>query len=363
MRARSWVGLVVATVAASSPARAEDVGGAREHFAEGVKRFQNGDFEGARESFRLADSEHHAPAIVYNIARAEERLGQPQAAVESYEAYLVESGDQGEFGPAAALGIAQIKTRSPRVRVVTDPSGARIFVDGRPFLEPSPSTFLVSAGRHHSAVEGDGWRREAEIDAIDPARVAAVTLARPSLPGATPPNTEKKPNDPSALAPQRRLSPDDFIYGAAFALVPYAFMGKRGNAATTQGLAAGGTIDLGYALTDRAEIFGHIVGAIGSEGSPFTSLYAVGAAFSIRALPSLWVGAGFLGGRADSSENGRTFTYGTDYVFSPMGEISVALLTRWYGQWLLSAQPAYLVAAPGDNSALYVPISFGLRSF
>ena len=80
---------------------------------------------------------------------------------------------------------------------------------------------------------------------------------------------------------------------------------------------------------------------------------------------SLWLGAAFLGGHAatNARHDNRVSYYSTDVVFSPMLEGSYAVLQRPYGQWIVSALPAYLVASPGDNSAFYVPITFGLRSF
>ena len=78
-------------------ARADDVELARKHFADGVKRYRDGDYEGARALFKQADAAHHAPAIVYNLAVAEEHLAHPHAAVQAYEAYVAETGGQGDL--------------------------------------------------------------------------------------------------------------------------------------------------------------------------------------------------------------------------------------------------------------------------
>jgi hypothetical protein len=39
------------------------------------------------------------------------------------------------------------------------------------------------------------------------------------------------------------------------------------------------------------------------------------------------------------------------------------VLTKPYGQWLLSAHPGYFFASPTDNDVFFVPIGFGLRTF
>src|SRR5262245_39392825 len=106
---------------ASKSARADDIDAARKDFAEGVRLLSVADYEGARRMFKRADSEHHAPAIVYNLAIAEERLSHVHAALDAYEAYLAEVGDTGEFSPSAAIAIAQIRARSTRLRIETAP--------------------------------------------------------------------------------------------------------------------------------------------------------------------------------------------------------------------------------------------------
>ena len=364
MRPRAWCCLsVLLTISLAPDAFGDDdVAAARTHFIEGVKRFEAGDIEGARAFFRRAESEHHAPVTLYNIARAEERLAHPQAAVDAYEAYLAESGDGAEFGISATLAIVQIKARSPRLRVETKPGGARVFVDGTAMSERSPSTALVTVGRHHVVVEGEGWRAEADVDATETAHVETVTLDAPNAPAARAAVPDPPPPMPPIATPPAPPAPDGFIYGLSLALVPYHFGRAAGQSVTTTGLAAGGTIDLGYALTERVELLARFAFAIGSEGVPFSSVLAGGPAVSVRVVRGLWLGAAFLGGQAASNENRVNF-FSTDVVFSPMLEVSYAVLHRPYGQWIVSVLPAYFVASPADNSAFYVPITFGLRSF
>lgn len=356
MRARSLVTLLaLAAILASHIAQADDVVVARKYFVEGVRRFQDGDFEGARASFRGAEAEHHAAVTVYNIALAEERLSHPQLAVDAYQAYLAEAGNDAEFGAAALLAVEQIKGRSPRVRVETRPPGARVFVDGSPLADATPATTLVAVGRHHIAVEGEGWRDEADIEAQEPSRVATVLLVKPATPDGR--SRQPPPIFPNSAEPR---GPDSLIFGAELSLVTYEFLPNK-NHVTTLGVAFAGTVDLGYALTDTVEIMGRVLGGIGSEGTPFTSIYAVGPAVSWRVLRSLWLGAGFLGGKADT--NARQVYFSTDYVFSPMVEVSYAVLDKPYGQWMFSAKPSFFLASPGDNSCFYLPIGFGFRGY
>jgi hypothetical protein len=359
----------------SQVARADDAtDSARAHFSEGVTRFEAGDYEGARALFLRADSEHHAPVIVYNVARSEERLDHPQAACDAYDSYLREAGDSGEFATAAALAMAQIRARSPRLRIETTPPGANVFVDAQAAPDKSPTSMLVTIGHHHVVAEGEGWQAEAEVDATDPTKGATVMLVRAAgnTPSSPPPpiaNPARFPPPPEA-APIS--APHGLVFGGSFSIVAYHFFSKRGQADTTTGVAPALIADVGYAITPRLEIFLRVLGGIGSEGTPVTLVEGLGPGFSFRLLPSLWVGAWCLGGRIESSYTPNAPLPGeapgikyfeTGWVFAPEFEASLSLLQTDYGQWMLSVSPSYYFASPQDNGALFVPMSFGLRTF
>ncbi|MGH7328978.1 MAG: tetratricopeptide repeat protein, partial [Polyangiaceae bacterium] len=346
------------------------------HFSQGVAEFEKGDFEAACALFRRADSEHHAPVIVYNIARSEERLDHPQAAIDSYDAYLREAGESGEFASAAALAMAQIRARSPRLKIETTPPGARVFVDSVEASEKSPTSVLVTVGHHRVSAEGDGWRGASEIDATDPSQGLTVTLARPataaeSLPLVHPQSENGKPADvPTHLAPSSESvpipEPRGLVFGLSFDIVGYYLGPARGRPDHTEGVAPALMGDIGYALTPRAEIMLRVLGGIGSEGTPVTLVEGIGPAFSLRVLPPLWIGAACLGGRIESSNtpsDGVMRYYETGWVFAPQVEVSFALLKTSYGQWMLNASPGYYFASPADNGAFFVPVGFGLRTF
>ncbi len=349
---------------------------ARAHFSEGVSRFEAGDYEGARALFLRADSEHHAPVIVYNVARSEERLDHPQAAVDSYDSYLREAGDSGEFATAAALAMAQIRARSPKLRIETTPPGANVFVDAVQAPEKSPTSMLVTIGHHHVVAEGENWHAEAEVDATDPGKGATVTIVRNTENSATSSTPPASPSIPTHLAPPPEIvpvsGPRGIVVGGSFSIVAYHMFSKRGQADTTTGVAPALIADVGYAITPRVEIFLRVLGGLGSEGTPVTLVEGLGPGFSYRLLPALWVGAWCLGGRIETSYTPSATLPGeapgikyfeTGWVFAPEIEASLSLLQTDYGQWMLSVAPSYYFASPQDNGAFFVPISFGLRTF
>lgn len=368
------LGLAVALVALTPPARAGDVDKARALFADGVAMLDRGDFEGARRAFLAADQEHHAPAIVYNLGLAEERLGHPQAAVDAYEAYVAEAGAGGELTEAATLAIAQIKARSTRLRVETTPPGLRLFVDGAPLRETSPTTLLVTRGRHVVVAQSPSWRAELDVEAKGENDAMTVTLA--------PPGTDHAEGGlgPSAIAPPPRgpappiappeapatREPDGFVYGASFAVAPYYLLGTKTAGASNERAAgpsvvAGFLVDVGVALTNRVELLFHGYAALGPDGKP-TYTYWGGPSLSVRVLDPLWVGATFIGGRLETLVRG--VPYGTDLVFGASVHAALEVLRKPYGQWFAWAEPGFLLTElRNDNTALFVPLGFGFRSF
>jgi len=371
-RARSFLflALLLATLGAgerrasadgSAPASDEALETARREFAEGVRLFEKGDIEGARRLFEQADRDRHAPVIVYNLARAEERLGHVQAAVDDYERYLAEAGADAECAQAAAVAVALIRASSCRVRIESSPPGARVFVDGSPLGERTPTRLLLSAGQHHIVIEGEASRAEADV-ATQAGTERTVTLDV-HAPGPAPAQAAS-----SEWAPAPETGhPEGLVVDAAFVLVPYAYASSDAvgpNHEAVSGVDAGVTFGAGFAFAPRA-VFGlRGLAAMGSQCKTAIDSHVVGLGPSIayRLADVLWIGGSLLGG------NGRTCreqsTFSTDWVFSPTLDFAVAVATRHYGQWLITASVGYFFAnSTNDNRLLYVPVGFGARFF
>ena len=373
------LGLVTAIAATADPrvARAGDVTVARRIFAEGVRLYQRGDWEGARRLFREADAEYHSPTIDYNLGLTEERLGHPQAAVDRYEAYLAANGDKGELASSAAVAIAQIKARSTRLRIETTPPGGRIFVDGAALDEPAPTHLLVPAGHHVIVAQGDGWRDEQTIEVRGAGDALSVVLSgSPAPPVTAAPIAAPSPLDPTSPEPvgakeptadaaPSEPRPDAVVWGAAFAMAPMYLLGVSNPAAANSREAAsfiaGPLVEIGYALTDRFELLGRALVGIGPDGDPSYG-YMGGPGLSYRVGDALWLGASFLGGRIETRVHDTR--YGTELVFGTMLEAGIVILRKPYGEWLASVQPSVLLARNEvNNTTLFLPISFGYRAY
>ncbi|MDB5217999.1 MAG: hypothetical protein JWO86_5926 [Myxococcaceae bacterium] len=354
-------------------ARADDVESARKDFAEGVRLYQRGDYEGARRLFKKADAEHHAAPILYNLARTEERLLRAQAAVDAYEAYVGEAGESGEFTGAAVVAITQIKARSTRLRIETKPTGARIFVDGFPLGESAPTTFLVSAGHHVVVAQGEGFRAERDVEVQGSGDSLSVTLEAPmsdasapivNEPVAPPPSLPDAHVDPVPLVAVPVSEPDGFVWGAAFALAPYHLLGAASalpNSEPKTQVMAGAILEAGHAVTERFEFLARGFVALGPDGKPSYAIMG-GPGLSLRIGSSVWLGATFLVGQIETVAEGKR--YGTDVVFGTMLEATFVVLPTSAGQWTVGIQPGLLLTdKPPDNTAFFFPLSFGYRAY
>jgi len=365
-------------VLASRDARADDVEAARKDFAEGVRLYQKGDYEGARRLFKKADAEHHAPAIIYNLAFAEERLSHVQAAVDAYEAYVAEVGASGEFSSAAAMAIVQLKARSTRVRIDTKPPGARLFVDGFALTEPAPTTYLLPAGHHVVVAQGESWRGSEDVEVRGAGDVISLVIKSdtPDEPVAVVPPAVPAPKEspiaPAPVPPDRvpetpavePALPSGFVWGAAFALAPYRLLGAAPgttNADGTTQVVAGGIFEVGHAVTDRFEFLARGFLALGPDGKPSYAAMG-GPGISLRVGSAFWFGATFLGGQLETIS--RDVRYGTDLVFGAMAEATLVVIGTPSGQWTAGIQPGLLLTDKGrDNTAFFLPFSFGYRAF
>jgi PEGA domain-containing protein len=365
-------------------ALADDVADARGHFADGVRRFGDGDFEGARRLFLQAEHEHHAPVILYNLARAEERLGHPQAAVDAYERYLAEAGAKAEFAEPAAIAVADLRARSGRVRIESKPQGGRAFVDGNPLEEPTPTSVLLPAGLHHVVVEGETWRASSDFEATG-GHDLTVRVERPetaALPIVAPPPLVLPP--PKAPALPRNEGPEGFVYGASFVVAPFVFFGavsptkfthpagSGGSSLTTDnstwqwGFEAAISAEAGYAFAPRAEILLRGFAGLGSTCKNVLASHIVagGPAISYRLTDSIWIGASAIGGNGATCRGQSEFAnYNTGLVLSPSVDLAIAVVTNSYGQWIITASVANFFADAKNNILLYVPLGFGVRFF
>ena len=372
----------------------ESIRQARAHFKQGVARFETGDLAGALEQFEQADRLHHAPVVTYNLGRVHESLGHAHPAVEAYERYLAEAGADAEFAGAATVAIAQIKGRSTRLRVNSDPPGAVVRVDGHRLGEPTPTTVWLLRGSHRISVEQGDWQDGRDYEAAGGGAPDEIAFERPAEPvEVTPPPVpvpapaKRKPTRPSSSraspAQPAPAGPDGLMGGVGLTLSGFAFVNKAdressGTEVTTakskaSGVVFGLEVELGYALGANTAVFGRGFYGAGSSENTLAALGVGGLLLGWRFARDWWLGGGAVAGASRADSDAEThdsslssvetdrITYRTDLAFGPMVELSYSLGDSRDGQWLVSLQPGTLFTTGTQESTLFVPLVLGHR--
>jgi hypothetical protein len=153
-----FLGVAIALGAASARAQG-DAAGAKAAFSRGSALFDKGDFVGASDAFREANRLNPSWKLYYNIGQAEAAAKRYGLALEAFERYLAEGGD--EIAPDRNEEvIAEIKRLRELVGSldIQAPAGSVVFVDDQERgPAPLPGVVKVAAGVDHEIrAEEDG---------------------------------------------------------------------------------------------------------------------------------------------------------------------------------------------------------------
>lgn len=362
---------VFALLAAGADAQDAGLDEARAHFERGVELFEKDDFVGALEAFEQADRASHVPAITYNIARARESLGQAQAALEAYEAYLAEAGAQGDYLAAATVALTSLKARATKLRVETEPPGATVRVDGVVLRERSPATVWVSRGPHRVDVELEGWFAGTDMVAKGHGTDESVRLERPEAPVTAP--------KAAVVRPER--AHDGLTAGLGLSLNYAALVVKADRPSThddpdatyrNTSLRFGVVLEVGYALSPRSVLSLKGDCGLGSTEKALFSLGMGSLTYAWRATENWWVSAGGIMGSSDEAL-GATYTplfgpredesivLGGNLAVGPVVGATLVLDRDDDGEWALGIHPSLLLGTGQGQSTLYVPLVLGRR--
>jgi hypothetical protein len=369
--------LTAALLAVAVPVRADPADAARDAFKAGVAAFQSGDYETALAKFREADAQKPAPAITYNIARTLEQLERPQAAVTAYESYVAAAGENGEFTQASTLAIAQIKARSTRLRIESQPPGASVTLDGQKLEEKTPTSLLVPRGAHTIELELDTWKESRKNDAPGGGTSGELVFVRSVAPSTAAPDARKSEAKPAKEKPKPIPTLDGLVGSFGLSLSLYKFVGtaeegtgddKRVAESKPGGLVFGLAFDVGYALGPRTELVLRGSGGLGSSSGALASIGAGALAVGHRLTPDWWFGGGVAFGSGQATSNvaeagGGEITVATDLALGPALELGYVIDQNEDGHWLAELLPTALLSASGSPSTLYIPLVVGYRWF
>jgi hypothetical protein len=174
----SFAPLFLAPVTARGQARDAVTESARKRFQEGVKYFDQHQYEEARTAFLQAYALKHHPAVLLNLAQSEIRSSHALDAAKHFSAFLRESASMSaaEKGEAEK-GLAAARTKIGRLQVQVDAGEAEVFVDGeRVGQSPLAEPVDVAPGSHEVQVHYAG--KTASATASAPAgKLTTVTLS------------------------------------------------------------------------------------------------------------------------------------------------------------------------------------------
>jgi hypothetical protein len=206
-------GLLVPTVA-----RADDaaVAEAKQRFDEGIKLVDAGRHEEARLKFQQAAAVLKAPAVLFNLARAEQLTGHEYEAVAHFKAFLrVSENDPKITDAERAKARENIAALAPKVGQidVAAPPGARIAIDGNALDEPATEPIAVPPGRHVVEATFEGRVKSVTVD-CPMGLVTRATIEFEAAPAQPPPSSGVGPTEPPPVSPSHH-DPTRWIVGGA----------------------------------------------------------------------------------------------------------------------------------------------------
>jgi hypothetical protein len=129
-------------------------------FKRGAELYTEGNFRAALIEFQRAHKLVPNYRVLYNIGQAHFQLQDYAAALETFEQYLQEGGDdiEAERRESVNADIERLKGRVAYVELRVDEDGAQVSVDEvRRGVSPLAGRLALSAGRRKVTVEKDGY--------------------------------------------------------------------------------------------------------------------------------------------------------------------------------------------------------------
>jgi hypothetical protein len=219
---RALVGLALClsvlatTVLATGTASAQSDGEteiARQRFLEGVRHYDQHDYDKARLAFLQAYLLKPHPAVLLNLAQSQLRAGRYAEAAENFAKYIRENPTAEAMSHAKAA-FEEARDKVGEISVEVNQTGAIINVDGSDVgKSPLPYAVYMMPGRHTVRATKGGLSADESLEAIAGQRMY-VTIALPegsrmapvagaaAVTAAAPPPTLSEPNPMPAPPPE-----------------------------------------------------------------------------------------------------------------------------------------------------------------
>jgi len=121
---------------------------AKEFINHGMELFDKGDYEGALAYFQKAGEVKESAQVIFMIAKCYDSMYKFRDAYEYYKKYLGFKGKEKKNEKEAQEAIARIEGMSVILKVITEPSGAKVFLDGNEVtFQQTPVVTEVKGGK------------------------------------------------------------------------------------------------------------------------------------------------------------------------------------------------------------------------
>jgi tetratricopeptide (TPR) repeat protein len=175
---------------------------ARVHFAKGLERAGQSDYEGALREFTEAYSLSPHFAVLYNIGQSQIALGRPLEAVETLSKYLRDGQEQvpSDRRLQVEAQVQLLQFLFAELTITTDRPGALIFIDGREVgRTPLYQSVRLAAGTHTVSAVVQGMSPIVRTVTIAHGERQVLNLEVPASPTVAAKAAGAQP--PSAIAP------------------------------------------------------------------------------------------------------------------------------------------------------------------
>lgn len=191
---RLLVGIALVAAASSARADATDDEIARAHFQTGLSYYNSDRFGPAINEFLEAHRLSRRPKLLYNVAKAYERLGDAGRASTFYRRYLVDEPSPPEREEVQA-SLLRLAAQVGRVTVRAHLAGSEVILDGESAGTTPLVPLEVTQGKHHLELRRPGYLpaqldmevrggQSAEV-VLDPTAAGAATMGRSTAADAT----------------------------------------------------------------------------------------------------------------------------------------------------------------------------------
>ena len=225
----------------SARAQDDDRARARQAFERGVNAYEAERWEEALASFQEAYRIAPHPSVRVNMANAYLHLGRPVEAIDHFQRFLLEMGDEGDPVQKREVRrqIEELRAQIGEVFIRVEPEGATVTLDGHTTRRaPILDALELAAGTHHVEVAMDGYRTHGEDFVVSGGERHEVRVELEA--GAEPAGLATDPGG----AP--RATSGDMTGGGSVA-APSADEPSGGGLPATVWIAGGATVALGVA--------------------------------------------------------------------------------------------------------------------